>query len=183
MKLYWEIFATFAKVGAFTFGGGYAMLPILHREVLERRGWLTKEEVADYYALAQSLPGVIMINVAAFAGRKLAGTRGSAVACLGVVLPSFVFITLIAAFIQGFLEHELAQRAFFGIRVVVCALIVQAIIKLWKASVKDIFGIGIYVATLALAVFAGLPIIALVACAVGAGIVRGTLRRASEAKR
>jgi len=183
MKLYWEIFICFAKVGALTFGGGYAMLPIMHRETVECRSWLTKEEVADYYALSQSLPGMIMINVAAFVGRKLAGTRGSAMACLGVVLPSFVIITTIAAFVQNFLEHELAQRAFFGIRVVVCALIVQAIIKLWKASIKDIFGLVIYIVTLALIVFVGLPILAVVGGAIGTGIAHRALQRRREARR
>ncbi|MCL2856317.1 MAG: chromate transporter [Oscillospiraceae bacterium] len=183
MKLYREIFTTFTKIGALTFGGGYAMLPIMHREAVERRGWLTKEEVADYYALSQSLPGVIMINVAAFVGHKLAGTRGSTVACLGVVVPSFVLITFIAAFIQGFLGQELVQRAFFGIRVVVCALIVQAIIKLWKSSVKDTFGIVVYIVTLALVLLVGVPIIAVVACAILAGIAHSALRRRVEAER
>ena len=181
MKLYWEIFTCFARVGALTFGGGYAMLPVMHRETVERRAWLTKEEVAEYYALAQSLPGVIMINVAAFVGRKLAGARGSTLACLSVVLPSFIIITLISAFVQNFLEYELVVRAFFGVRVVVCALIVQAIIKLWKGSVKDTFGLVVYIVTLALAVIAGLPIIALVVCAIGVGIVRGAVRRRGEA--
>ena len=182
MKLYWEIFTCFAKIGALTFGGGYAMLPILRREAVQRRSWLTEEEVADYYALAQSLPGVIMVNVAAFVGRKLAGTRGSAVASLSAVLPSFITITLIAAFIQNFLGHELVQRAFFGIRVVVCALIVQAIIKLWGAAVKDIFGLGVYFGVLALAVFTGIPVPALVVCAAIAGIAHSALGRRGEGK-
>ena len=167
----WSIFASFAKIGTLTFGGGYTMLPILNREVIGRRGWLTAQEVTDYYALAQCLPGVIALNTAAFIGRKVGGKAGSVAAVLGVILPSFIVITVIAAFIHGFLEYEIVQNAFFGIRAVVCALIVRAIITLWKSAVRDKIALCIYAIALALAAFSNIHIVAIIALAVLLGVV------------
>lgn len=177
MAKLWAIFFSFVKIGAFTFGGGYAMLPIMQKEIIEGRGWITHREVADYYAVAQCLPGMIAVNTAAFVGHKVRGRPGSLVACLGVVTPSFVIITVIAAFIQNFLEYELVQRALFGVSAVVCALIAQAVLKLWKTAVRDLFGLGIYILTLVLAIFSSLPIAALLVGAVGLGIAADSLKR------
>ena len=167
----WNIFSSFVKIGTFTFGGGYAMLPMLNNEVIERHGWLSAQEVADYYALAQCLPGVIAINTAAFVGRRVAGKAGSVAACVGVILPSFVVITLIAAFIQNFLEYEIVQSAFFGIRAVVCALIVRAITGLWKPAIRDKIGIYIYIIALVIAIFSNIHIVALIVMAAVVGII------------
>jgi len=186
MRVLWELFLSFAKVGAFTFGGGYAMLPIIQKEAVERRGWLRDEEVADYFAVAQCLPGIISVNTATFIGHQVKGKAGSAAACLGLVMPSFVFITLIAATLQNFLQYPLVQRALFGVQIVVCALIAQAVITMWKAAVKDLFGLGVYLVTLALALFAShIPIAALVVAAVGAGIAADALKsgRTGEGER
>lgn len=131
------MFVTFARIGGLTFGGGYAMLPMLQREVVERRGWATEEELADYYAIGQCTPGVIAVNTATFIGYREAGVIGGIFATLGVVFPSLVIITVIAAFLTNFAELKVIQYAFEGIRVCVCVLIFNAVQKLWKKSVID----------------------------------------------
>ena len=137
MKKLWELFYTFAVIGITTFGGGYAMLPVLQREVVEKRHWATEEELMDWYAIGQCTPGVIAVNTATFAGEKQAGVRGGIAATLGTVFPSLVIITIIAAFIQDFADIPAVQHAFVGIRACVCVLILNAVLKLWKKSVID----------------------------------------------
>ena len=137
MKELLELFLTFAKVGVMTFGGGYAMLPIMQRELVEDKGWATEDQLADYYAVGQCTPGVIAVNTATFVGQKYRGTLGAIFATLGVVFPSMVIITLIAAFISNFAHLAVVQNAFAGVRVCVCVLIFNAVMKLWKKSVVD----------------------------------------------
>lgn len=137
MKGLIDIFLTSARVGAMTFGGGYAMLPILQREVVEKKQWNTQEEILDYYALSQCLPGIIMVNTLVFVGKKRKGSVGAWVSAIGAVMPSFVIITLIAALLTAFAEVPAVQSAFAGIRVCVCVLILNSIIKLWGSSVTD----------------------------------------------
>ncbi|MEZ3502148.1 MAG: chromate transporter [Lachnospiraceae bacterium] len=137
MKVLWDMFLTFARIGGLTFGGGYAMLPMLQREVVEKHHWATEEELADYYAIGQCTPGVIAVNTATFIGYRQAGIMGGIFATLGVVFPSLVIITVIAAFLTNFADLEVIQYAFEGIRVCVCVLIFNAVQKLWKKSVID----------------------------------------------
>lgn len=137
MSEYLKIIWTFFKVGALTFGGGYAMLPILQRDVVEKNGWASEEEVMDYYAMAQCLPGIIMVNTAVFIGRKHRGTLGGVLAGLGAVLPSLLIITVIAMFLTRFAEYPAVQNAFAGVRVCVVVLIINAIVKLWKSAMVD----------------------------------------------
>lgn len=137
MKELWDMFWAFARIGGLTFGGGYAMLPMLQREVVEKHGWATEEELADYYAIGQCTPGVIAVNTATFIGYRQAGIIGGIVATLGVVFPSVVIITVIAAFLTNFAELRVIRYAFEGIRVCVCVLIFNAVQKLWKKSVVD----------------------------------------------
>ena len=127
-----DLFWTFARVGGLTFGGGYAMLPILQREMVEKRQWVSDEELMDYYAIGQCTPGIIAVNTATFVGQKRKGIVGGIVATLGVVFPSLVIITIIAAFIQNFADLAVVKNAFAGIRVCVCVLILNAVIKLLK---------------------------------------------------
>ena len=138
MKLLLQMFLTFAKVGVMTFGGGYAMLPILQLEVVENKGWATEEELMDYFAIGQCTPGVIAVNTATFIGQKLKGTFGAIFATLGVVFPSLVIISLLAGVIEAFSHLVWVQNAFGGIRVCVCVLIVNAVVKLYKKAVVDI---------------------------------------------
>ena len=137
MKILLDMFITFAKVGVMTFGGGYAMLPILQREVVENKGWATEEELADYFAIGQCTPGIIAVNTATFIGQKNKGILGGIFATLGVIFPSLVIISLLAGVIEAFSDIVWVQHAFGGIRVCVCVLILNALMKLYKKAVVD----------------------------------------------
>ena len=137
MGIYLDLFLTFAKIGVMTFGGGYAMLPILQREVVDNKGWATEEELMDYFAIGQCTPGVIAVNTATFIGHRLKGVWGGIIATLGVVFPSVVIISLIAGVIEQFSHIDWVQNAFGGIRVCVCVLILNAVVKLLKKAVVD----------------------------------------------
>ena len=137
MKELMDLFFTSARVGAMTFGGGYAMLPILQKEVVEKKNWNTEEEILDYYALSQCLPGLIMVNTLVFVGKKKKGKVGAVASALGAVTPSFIIITIIAALLTAFADVPAVQNAFAGIRVCVCVLIFNSILKLWGSSVID----------------------------------------------
>ena len=176
MNLYLDLFCTFAKVGVCTFGGGYAMLPILQREVVERKGWTTEEELMDYYAVGQCTPGVIAVNTATFVGYKLKGTFAGVVATLGVVFPSVVIIGLIAAFLQNFAHITWVAHAFAGVRACVCALILSSVIKLVKAAVVDWPSGIIFAIVLILSAFLGLSPVLLVLLAGVAGLAVRRIR-------
>lgn len=137
MNILLDMFLTFAKVGVMTFGGGYAMLPILQREVVDNKGWATEEELMDYYAIGQCTPGIIAVNTATFIGQKYKGNIGAIVTSLGVVFPSVVIISLLAGVIEAFSHLVWVQHAFAGIRVCVCVLISNSVVKLYKKSVLD----------------------------------------------
>lgn len=137
MNMLLDLFLTFAKVGVMTFGGGYAMLPILQREVVENKHWAAEEELVDYFAIGQCTPGVIAVNTATFVGQKLKGIAGGIIATLGVVFPSLVIISLLAGVISAFSHLQWVQHAFGGIRICVCILICNAVVKLYKKAVVD----------------------------------------------
>ena len=163
-KIMWKLFWTFCRIGVLTFGGGYAMLPMIQKEVVEKHKWATDEEVMDYFAIGQCTPGVIAVNTATFIGYKYGGILGGFVATAGVVFPSLIIIMVIAAFISNFVHLEWVQHAFAGIRVAVSVLIVNAIVKLWKTGVKDWIGILIFAVSLILTLALDLsPIILIVA--------------------
>ena len=138
MKELLDLFLVFAKIGGFTFGGGYAMLPILQREIVEKRNWATEEELMDYYAIGQCTPGIIAINTATFIGYKYKGIAGGITATLGCIAPSLVIITLIAACLQNFAQLAAVQHALAGIRACVCVLILDAVVKLGKKSLVNL---------------------------------------------
>ena len=137
LKTLRDLFVTFAKMGAITFGGGMAMLPILQREVVYLRHWVTEEELIDYYAIGQCTPGIIAINTSTFVGQKQGGVLGGIAATLGMVFPSLVFISIIAGLISNFSDIPVVRNAFAGIQVCVCVLIFNATVKLLKKSVID----------------------------------------------
>lgn len=167
-----ELFMIFFKMGAFTFGGGYAMLPIIQEEIVNKRKWATDEEVLDYYAIGQSTPGIIAVNTATFIGYNQKGILGGIVATLGVVTPSVIIITIIAAFFKNFQDYVIIQHALKGIRVVVAALILNAVVKMYKDSVKDWVGIILFVVSFLLLIFLDItPIIVIIASAI-VGIIR-----------
>lgn len=127
-----ELYLTFFKMGLFTFGGGYAMLPLLEREVVDKKGWASHEEILDYYAIGQSTPGIIAINTSTFCGYKVGGNIGGIVASLGFISPSIIIISIIAKFLQSFSHLAIIQHAFAGIRVAVCALVFYSVLKMIK---------------------------------------------------
>ena len=135
--MYLDLFLTFAKVGVMTFGGGYAMLPILQREVVDNHHWATEEDLTDYYAIGQCTPGIIAVNTATFIGQKYGGVAGGIAATLGVVFPSLVIISILAGLISNFADLAIVKNAFAGIQVCVCVLIFNAVAKLLKKSVVD----------------------------------------------
>jgi chromate transporter len=146
MKKLLDLFFTFAKVGVMTFGGGYAMLPILQREVVDNKGWATEEELMDYFAIGQCTPGVIAVNTATFIGQKQGGTIAAIFTTLGVVFPSLAIISLLAGVIEAFSHLVWVQNAFGGIRVCVCVLITNAVVKLFKKAVVDKITLVIFLA-------------------------------------
>ncbi len=152
MNLYLDLFFTFAKIGVCTFGGGYAMLPILQREIVEKRGWATDGELTDYFAIGQCTPGVIAVNTATFVGQKLKGIPGGIAATLGLVFPSIVIIMVIAAFLQNFADLPVVVHAFAGVRACVCALILSSVLKLRKNALVDKPTVIIFAIVLVLAV-------------------------------
>ena len=148
-----RLFLAFAKIGGFTFGGGLAMLPMMQREIVEHHGWATENELIDYYAIGQCTPGIIAVNVATFIGTKRKGVIGGIFATLGVVTPSVIIITLIAVCIQNFQDVPAVQWAFSGIRPAVAALVLDAVLKIGKKSLTDVFTVLIFLAVAALSFF------------------------------
>lgn len=174
MNAYITLFLTFAKVGVMTFGGGYAMLPILQREVVENKGWTTDEELADYFAIGQCTPGVIAVNTATFIGQKQRGIPGGIVATLGMVFPSLVIISILAGLITSFSHLLVVQQAMAGVRVCVCVLILNAVLKLSKSSIVDKIAFGIFLMVFLVSYFTSIsPVICVVAAAAAGILVKG----------
>ncbi|MBE5776845.1 MAG: chromate transporter [Clostridiales bacterium] len=167
MKLLWDLYRTFFTIGAMTFGGGYAMLPMLEREVVNKRKWSTQEELLDYFAIGQCTPGIIAVNTATFVGYKEKGVAGGIAATLGVVSPSIVIIVLIAMVLENFMHIAWVQHAFAGIRVAVCALIVSSVVKLVKSNVKKHWHIALALCAFAVVALLGLsPVWVVIGCVV-----------------
>ena len=176
MSELFELYWTFVKIGCVTFGGGYAMLPILERELVDKRHWTTMDDLRDYFSIGQCTPGVIAMNVSTFIGEKRAKVPGALAASLGFLTAPIVIILLIAAFLTNFADIPAVQHAFAGIRVCVCVLIVQAVLRLWKSSVVDKFALAVYLAVFALNAFSSalpvkIPAAALVLLSGAAGIL------------
>ena len=159
MKELLELYWTFVQIGCVTFGGGYAMLPILERELVDKRHWTTMDDLRDYFSIGQCTPGIIALNVSTFIGEKRKGVPGALVATMGFLTGPIVIILIIAAFLTNFAQLEVIQHAFAGIRVCVCVLIVQAVLRLWKKSVVDPFTFVLYLIIFVLNAFSGvLPV-------------------------
>jgi len=179
MKEMFMLFLAFAKIGAVTFGGGYAMLPILQRDIVAKHKWATEDELLDYFAIGQCTPGIIAVNTATFVGYKQKGILGGIFATLGVVFPSVVIITLITAFVKNYAEIPEVIYAFNGIRICVCVLIFNAILKLAKGSLVDKWTYVIFAVVLALSLFLDISAAILV---VAAGFVGFMIKRISKVK-
>ena len=146
MNILIDLFLTFMRIGAFTFGGGYAMLTLIPREVVDNKKWATEQEVLDYYAVAQCTPGVIAVNTATFIGYKKAGTKGAILATIGVVLPSVIIIGIIATVLTAFMEYKIVGHILAGIRACVAVLIINAVFTMSKKALVDKVCVGIMIA-------------------------------------
>jgi chromate transporter len=177
MKLYWQLFSTFARIGTFTFGGGYAMIPLIEREVVEKKKWIAHREFIDTLALAQSAPGVMAINTAIFVGYKVKGFKGSLVAALGAALPSFIVIVVIATFFVDMRQNPTVDKIFKGIRPAVVALIAAPLFKMAKSANITYKTIFIPILVVLLIWLVKIPPVYVVAASILGGIAYGVLRK------
>lgn len=177
MKKAAQLFGIFFKIGAFTFGGGYAMIPLIEHETAEKRHLIDKEEISDIVAIAESTPGPIAINSATFVGYRSCGVLGSAAATLGVVLPSLIIISLIALFMRHVMDNRFVRYAFFGIRAGVLALIAKAVVNFWKRADHGVFGWCVMVAAFVWSAILDWSVIALIALCAIAGCVFCSIMR------
>ena len=161
----WQIFAVFAKIGAFTIGGGYAMIPIIQNE-MARRGWISEEELPDIVALSQSAPGVMAVNISIFAGYRMRGVKGSIAATLGSITPSFLFILAIAMLFTTFKDNPWVEKAFKGIRPVVISLIAVPMVNMAKKCCKTWWAWALAVAALVLVAFLNVSPIYILLCVI-----------------
>lgn len=169
------LFGVFFKIGAVTFGGGYAMLPLLNSELADKRGWTTNEQLLDYYAIGQSTPGIIAVNVATFIGYNRAGILGGIIATTGVVMPSLIIITLLARFISNFSEIAWVQKALTGINVAVAAMLSKAVWTFTKKSVKNIWSFLILAAAFVAMYFFGIGSVWVIVTSAALGIAMSWL--------
>lgn len=171
MNIYLDLYLSFAKVGSMTFGGGYAMLPILQRELVDKKHYATEDEILDYYAVGQCTPGVIAVNTATFVGYKKAGYLGAVFSTLGLITPSICIILFIAAFIKQFAHLEIVQNIFIGIRIAVTALITDTILKLCKKNIKSILGALLFCVSFILATVFDISTIIIILFSILIGII------------
>jgi chromate transporter len=167
-----DLFLTYFRVGAVTFGGGYAMIPILEREVVKKKNWVTEDELLDYYAISQCTPGVIAVNAATFVGYKMKGVLGAVFATLGVITPSIVIITIIANMLSIFSDNKYVESAFKGISIAVCALVFTTIVNLVKKNVKNLFSVILAVGAFVAIGILGLSPIIVVLAVLASSLIR-----------
>ncbi len=170
MKIIWELYTAFFRIGILTFGGGYAMLPMLQSEIVEKRKWATEEEVLNYFAVGQCTPGIIAVNTATFIGYKQKRIPGGVVATLGVISPSILIILIIARVLDHYAANPWVAHAFAGVRVAVCALVLSSIVKLWKSGIENKWGILLFLSAFVLVAFVELSSVWIVLGAIGIGI-------------
>lgn len=180
-----RLMLTFLKIGAFTFGGGYAMIALVEKDVVEKKKWLTEKEMIDLLAIAESTPGVIALNTATYVGQKVAGFFGALAASICVMLPSIVIIVLISGIIQQFGDNRYVRWAFLGIRAAVAALIFNAVLKMFKQVEKNLFSYILMAIALVLAALSVFNVIALdvvfiLLGAAAVGLIYGIFRRGKQ---
>lgn len=181
IRLLGELYMSFFRIGGLTFGGGLAMLPMLKREVVEDRKWCTEEEVLDMYAIGQCTPGIIAVNTATYVGYKQAGFVGGLCATLGVISPSIIIISLIASILQNFIHLPAVVHALAGIRVVVCALMINTVITMVKKGVVDKLGAVLFAGGFLLACFTPVPTAVIIILAGAIGVIAKRTGRRNQA--
>ncbi|MCL2703666.1 MAG: chromate transporter [Defluviitaleaceae bacterium] len=177
IKVLWTLYHTFVKIGGFTVGGGYAMIPIIQRETVDTHKWATEEEMTDIITLAQSMPGILGINAATSIGTKVAGIPGAVACTMGMVSLPIIFVLIVSAVFEQFKDLTAVQYAFAGIRAAVAALILHAVIRLLKPTVKDFFQLIIFVAAFFLVVLSVLPMQYVLLICAFAAIILSIFRR------
>ena len=182
MRALLRIYCAFFRVGALTFGGGYSIIPMLEKEAIDRYHWLTKEELLDFFDVSQCIPGIIASNMAIMVGNKARGVSGAVTAAFGVISPSILIIMIIAAFLKNFSHLAIVQNAFWGIRVVVAALIVSVIINMLKTGVIDKVTAAIFVAVFLCATLLPLSPIWYVVGAALCGLIVSRIRKGRKGK-
>ena len=182
LKMLLHLFFAFFRIGAFTFGGGYAMLPMLEKEIVNKYKWATMEELMDYFAIGQCTPGIIAVNTATFVGYKNKGVSGGIAATLGVVTPSVIIISLIATALTAIYDNPIIQHAFSGIGVAVCAILIQAALKLIKSGVVDKFTLIIGAVAFVLSFVFDFSTILIIIISGAAGFLYLWLKRKKEEK-
>lgn len=173
---YIQLYVTFFRIGILTFGGGLTMLPLLKYELVESKKWITEERLLDCYAIGQCTPGIIAVNTATYVGYLKKGVFGGIIATLGMVSPSVLIITLVATFMQNFMEVAIIQHALMGIRGAVCALMLNTVVSLAKKSLISKINIAICVVALVLTLFTSIPTIAIIIAAGVAGVIIEKIR-------
>jgi len=172
-----EVFLVFLKIGAFTFGGGYAMIPLIQKETVEKHGWISDRDILEIVAVAESTPGPIAINSATFVGYRVCGFWGAFFATLGVVLPSFVIITAVSYALAAFESLRAVKYAFYGIRAGVLALIVRAFWSMYRQCPKNAFSYAVAAAAFVLTAFVKLNVLYVIALCAAAGLAAAFLAK------
>ena len=170
-----KLFLSFVKIGAFTFGGGAAMMALLEDELVKKQKWITSQDLLDFYAIAQCTPGIIAVNTATIVGYKLKGFSGAFLATLGVVMPSFIIIISIASIIENFAENQYITHIFNGIRAAVVAIIARVVIILWQKNIKHTWEAAIFILSITGLIFCSLS----PAVVVVFGFILGMIRQLS----
>ncbi|MGL6293232.1 chromate transporter [Eubacterium aggregans] len=168
----WDLFITLLKIGAFTFGGGYAMIPMIQNEIVNKKGYITEEEFMDMIAIVEATPGVIAVNTATFVGYRVGGFLGGLLAIFGVVLPSFVIISIIAQFYEAFRQNQWVSYAFLGIRAGVIVLIFGALVRMAKNVDRTPFIAILVVGAFGIAAFTGINVVFIILAGAMAGVLR-----------
>jgi chromate transporter len=175
-----ELYAVFFRIGLVTIGGGYVMLPIILAETVDRKKWVSEDEVINYYALSQSIPGIIAINTASLVGYHRRKLPGAIAAALGVMTPSIIIIMLVAAFCVGFWREPIVQKAFTGIRAAVAALILSAVVRMWKKAVKNWLGLTLAIIAFGAVIFFSVSPIIMILIGAAIGLLYGFYPRRNK---
>lgn len=176
MKIYFDLFWSFFKIGLFTFGGGYAMLPLLQKEIVGK-GWATDDELLDYYAIGQVTPGIIAINVSTFIGYRLKGVLGAVCTLMGIIVPSLLIISSLAYGLAFIWENPYVQHAFAGMRLMIAALLAPMVVKMIQKSVIDLWTLGILIAAFAATFYGTVSPLIIVLTASISGLVLILMKR------
>lgn len=178
-----DLYYTFAKIGTFTIGGGLAMMPMMERELINKKGWITEEDLLDYYAIGQSTPGIVAVNVSTFVGFRQFGIIGGIVATLGMVTPSLVIITILAGLIQSISDYPYVQKALNGINVAVAALLTNVIYKFAKKTIKNLFNALCMLVAFSLIFFFKVPSFWIIIASLTIGVIISIVKVRKAAKK